>query len=120
MPITLPTMTVEFGAPPATDFPDANGWTCTLAYEGRTMTVPFYMGPALSGEPDVLDVLSSLFLDADAVNEDYYDWCDGIGMAPSRQAQQTYDACVEIGRTLRTLLGDDFDAISADERITER
>lgn len=54
--------------------------------------------------PHAADVLSSLLLDAEAVDMSFTDWCDTFGSdSDSIKARNTYDACCAIGQELRNL-----------------
>lgn len=47
------------------DFPGARSWKVTLKNpRGRTLTIPYSMGPALTGEPELEDVLECVISDA--------------------------------------------------------
>jgi hypothetical protein len=55
--------------------------------------------------PAAADVLHSLLLDAEAVNESFADWCGDLGYdSDSIKALNTYQACCEIGQQLRRIL----------------
>ena len=58
--------------------------------------------------PSLPDVLSSLLLDASAIDySTFEDWCDEYGDNPdSRKAEATYRQCVETGLKLRLMFGD--------------
>ncbi len=91
---------------------EAYGYTCTLSYKGRRMTVDFWMGRGIGHEPYSLDVLSSLLSDASTYDNarDFEDWASELGLDPdSRKAEMTYR---EVGRQtekLKKLLGDDYE-----------
>ena len=54
--------------------------------------------------PDAADVLYSLVLDAQADSESFPDWCADFGYSDdSIDAFETYRACCDIGRQLRTV-----------------
>ena len=105
----------EYGAKLAWDKQDdwqqkANGYSVTLRYRGRQMTVDFWMGTGLNGEPQADSVLSSLLLDSSAIDQTFEDWCGEFGYdTDSRKAEKTYKACVKNGERLKRLLGDDFE-----------
>lgn len=105
---------VEYGAVPNENFTDSDAWTCTLSYCDREIEVPFYMGKGhLGEEPQLNDVLYSLFMDAMAVGMSFEDFCFEFGYDnDSIRAFKTYDACVKMGKELNYLLGEDYDAIS--------
>lgn len=84
----------------------SNAWRVELRYQGRSMTVPFYTGPAL-GEPTVADVVECLISDASGADQSFEDWCSDYGYdTDSRKDEATYKAVVKQTRELRRLLGD--------------
>lgn len=95
-----------------------NGWTVTLRYRGRRLTVDFYTGPA-AAEPDAASVMECLASDASSVANarGFEDWCSEYGYdTDSRKAERTFKTCAAQTAKLRVLLGDDFDAlVYADE-----
>ena len=94
----------------------ANGYRVTLRYKGRQMSLDFWMGTGLSGEPEADLVLSSLLLDSSAVDQSFEDWCGEFGYdTDSRKAEATYNACRKSGEKLQRLLGDDFEAFRSAE-----
>lgn len=60
--------------------------------------------------PTVVDILSSLLLDASAIDEgSFEDWAASFGYDPdSRKAEKIWKACVETGLKLRSELGDEI------------
>jgi len=55
--------------------------------------------------PAAADVLHSLMLDAQAVNESFGDWCSNLGYdSDSIKALNTYQDCCKIGVELRRIL----------------
>ena len=112
------TIVNKYGAPVNDNFRDANGWTCTLRYQGRRLTVPFYQGTAITHEPTAADVLYCLCSDATSVENasSFEDWCADFGYdTDSRSAERIYKACERIAAKLRRLLGDDFDKFAGAE-----
>jgi hypothetical protein len=111
---TLPTLTVISGAQSTNpDFPDAFAWRVTLHYQGRGMTVRYYMGPALTGQPEVRDVLNCLVSDADLGAESFDDFCADLGYEPTARNRRTWQQCQRYGVSLAAVLGDDYDRIAA-------
>jgi hypothetical protein len=57
--------------------------------------------------PDPVDVMSSLLLDARAIDAaDFADWCAGVGYdSDSRKAESIYRQCIEIATKLRACIG---------------
>jgi hypothetical protein len=87
---------------------EADGWTVTLTYNGRSMTIPFYMGTGHNGEPPTLnDVLECLASDAAICEEDQ--WDDLVDGLPFKQAQQMVKETEKQTRNLQYLLGDDYE-----------
>ena len=85
------------------------GFHCVLSYKGHTMSCPFSMGSAHTGDPKVADVMHSLLLDSSAVDMDFEDWCSDFGYdTDSRKARDTYDKCLELGEAFLNMVGDDF------------
>lgn len=109
------TISVEEGAPESPEFAGSVGYTVTLRLEDRTMTLPYYMGPALVRTPTVEDVLDSLLSDADSVsNSDgsLETWADHYGFELDDEidrprTEQVYQVCRSQTEQLRLLLGDD-------------
>ena len=101
------------------DWPEGTtSWRCTLRpASGRRMTVPFYMGPALTGEPTIEDVMSCLVSDATSYDNSptFHEWCSEWGIdlddrAEVRTATRTHTACAKISAQLHAFLGEKFDA----------
>lgn len=89
---------------------NANGYTVTLRYKGRQMTTDFWMGSAITTEPDAASVLSCLLSDASAGSETFEDWCANLGYdTDSRKAERIYKQCLEQTAKLKKLLGEDFE-----------
>lgn len=61
------------------------GWQCTLRFDGRRMTVPFWMGPGhvdWAGQPrtpKVRDLLECLLADSSGADQSFEDWCGDYG-----------------------------------------
>lgn len=67
---------------------------------------------------DVADVFQSLVMDCGDADESFNDWAEGLGYNPdSRKAFETYQACQDIARQLRSSLGLDLfaEALKLDE-----
>lgn len=94
----------------------ANGYSVQLRYKGRQLTVDYWMGQALTREPDAASVLSSLLLDASACDQSFEEWCGEFGYdTDSRTAESTYQQCVKIGNKLQAFLGDDYEEFRSAE-----
>lgn len=61
----------------------------------------YYTGSLVAKEPSLDDVLSSLLLDADAIDLDFYSWCDEYGYTPSKESEFTYQSCLNNTRKLQ-------------------
>jgi hypothetical protein len=101
---------VMTGKPAWADF-GANWYSVTLKRGRRTLTVPFGMGEALTGDPTAEDVLGCLLSDASSADQPFENWADDYGYdTDSRKAKQTYRQVQAQTAKLRRFLGDDFDA----------
>jgi hypothetical protein len=92
----------------------------TLEYQGRTMTVDFYMGighrkplrkgyPTKPRAPKVENVLYCLLLDSTALDLTFDEWCGEYGYdTDSRRAYKIFDQCNDQGKQLKRLLGKDY------------
>lgn len=110
--ITSEAILIE-GKPPW-DEPNWQGtaWQVTLSYKGRTLSVPFYMGSGNNGRtPETMEVVECLLADACGADDarDVWDFFDSYGYEPSRDANETYEACIKVSASMHELLGDDFD-----------
>lgn len=104
-------MECRYGAPAQEDMEGMDGWTVTLYYRGRQLTVPFYMGTGHNGnEPEARDVLECLLDDASGVEwQSFEGWCGEYGYdTDSRKAERIYRACERLNHKLRRFLGDDY------------
>lgn len=96
---------------------EANGWHCTLKYQGRRYSFDFWQGSAITGEPDVLGVLDCLLSDSGTADNAFEDWCAELGYdTDSRKAEATYRACQKVRENMQRLLGSDFEAFLYAER----
>lgn len=106
------------GDAPANFGGDAVAWKVTLTYEGRSITVPFYMGAAHMTEgrwpkpkaPSAEEVLECLLSDAHfAECADEYEMAEELGEEVTRETRKTFLAILDQTRKLKQLLGADFD-----------
>lgn len=70
--------------------------------------------------PDLASVLDCLASDSSSYDNarDFEDWCADFGMdTDSRKAERTYRVCGEQAKALRHLLGKEYDALMACERL---
>ena len=89
---------------------EATAWTVRLRYNGRSLTVPYWTGSAITDEPTAADVLYSVIMDTSAGEYDFDDFCGEFGYDDdSRKAEKTWKSCKTIARKTRQFLGDDFD-----------
>lgn len=59
--------------------------------------------------PRAGEVLHSLLLDGDAINQSFNDWCDNFGVDPDSMKQfKMYQECCETGAQLRKLFSHEF------------
>ena len=97
---------------------ECHPWTVTLSWAykpfdddggSRTLTVPFFQGLAHKEAPTVHDVLGCLLTDVMTVEncESFEDWAGDLGFdADSRNAEKSYNACVESCPKLYEFLGE--------------
>lgn len=98
----------------AADYWAANHYEVTLrrANSDQTMTVYYSMGPAHLREPEAVDVMSSLLLEATGVDGmPFEDWAIEYGYSPySRTSKHTYNTIKAQAEELRTFLGEHYSA----------
>jgi len=88
----------------------AHPYRVRLRYQGRQMSLDFFMGQAHTDEPDAAEVLSCLLSDASACDQSFEEWASELGYeTDSRKAERVYNMCVKQGEKLKLLLGDDFE-----------
>jgi hypothetical protein len=98
---------------------EAHGYTCTLSYRGRRLTVDFWMGRGIGHEPYSLDVLGNLLLDAGTHDNarGFEDWASELGLNPdSRQDEKLYRKVGKQVESLKKLLGDDYETFLSAEQ----
>jgi hypothetical protein len=96
--------------------PGTHPYKVRLRFQGRKLTVPFYMGPAHSSEPTAADVLACLVSDARAGDQSFEEFCSDFGYdADSRKAESTWKQCASLAPRIRRFLGDAFDEVEAAE-----
>jgi hypothetical protein len=91
----------------------ANWYRVTLGYDGRTMTVPFGMGSALTDEPNAADVINCLASDAATFENarSFEEWASELGFdSDSRRAYAIYQQTETQTTELRGFLGEQYDA----------
>jgi len=109
------TMTFSWGASLDWDKQDewqqnANGYRCTLRYDGRQYTFDFWQGLGISRDPDAEGCLECLLSDAQAGEMDFEQFCAEFGYdTDSRKAEQTWKRCQRVLENMLRLLGDDYE-----------
>lgn len=98
---------------------NANGYSCTLSYQGRSLTTDYFMGTGIDHPPRTDEILSGLLLDAQSAesSRDFEDFCSELGYdTDSRQAEKIYNQCLRLSERLHRLLGDDYDEFASAEQ----
>lgn len=86
------------------------GYKVTLRYQGRSLTVPFFCGPAITDEPSAADVVSCLISDGCSGEQSFEEFCREFGEDPdSRKAEAAWKACAKTATRIRRFLGADYD-----------
>ena len=117
------TATATWGAKPTPGMENMDAWTVLLRYQGRSMTVPFYMGYGHGGkQPTAAEVLESLVSDAAAYDNvsDVDEFAAELGYDISepdelRKVRKIYVGVERNTRKLKQFFGEDF----ADALYTE-
>jgi hypothetical protein len=95
----------------------AHPYRVTLRYQRRTLTTDYWMGQALTDEPDASGVLGSLLLDARIGAGSFEDYCSDFGAdEDSRKEYRAWQACKRTAAKLRRFLGADFDTFNEAEQ----
>jgi hypothetical protein len=79
---------------------------------GSALTVPYGLGPALTGEPETTDVMSTLLMGVRSVvnNPGYEQWCDEWGTDPETEGRHDdWLTWLKITDAFREGLGAKFD-----------
>ena len=100
------------------DTAEMHEWNSTLSYQGRTFTLPYFMGLAHSDtdKPTATDVINSLVLDSSALDETFEEWAGDFGYdTDSRKAEKMYRSCIDYAIRLKRLLGGDYAKFMAAE-----
>jgi hypothetical protein len=88
-------------------------WIVTLTRGKQEMSLDFWMGRLLTDTPTVEDVLESILLEANSVEnaQDFRDWAEDFGYnADSIKALESFKSSQRQTRQLKRLLGDKYDA----------
>ena len=91
---------------------NANGYTCTLGFQNRRITVDFWMGSGLRSKPTASEVLSCLVSDAGTIvnTRSFEEWCNELGSDPdSRKAEKIYRRVLSQTQKLEKFLGQSYD-----------
>lgn len=89
----------------------AHGYRVTFTYDRRTMSTDYWMGSALTDDPEAHEVMACLVGDAQLGRESFHDFCADLGYdEDSRKAEATWKACQKIDNQLQRLFGHDYDA----------
>lgn len=95
----------------------ANGYRCTLKYQGRRYSFDFWCGSGITRKPDAESCLECLLSDANSGELDFEQFCGDLGYdSDSRKAEQTWKAYQKTAARLKRLLGDDYDTFMYSER----
>lgn len=91
----------------------AHPYTVTVKYDKKQMTVPFFMGPALTHEPTKEDVMPCLAHDYVIYqNYDFEGFCEEFGYDKDNKAHETWKACQKNGKNVERVFGFDADKIA--------
>lgn len=89
---------------------NANGYRCTLRYQGRQYSFDFWQGTGITSDPTAEGCLECLLSDAQSGELDFEQFCGDLGYdTDSRSAEATWKACQKVNENMRRLLGDDFE-----------
>lgn len=81
-------------------------WEVTLEVNGSEMVTSWQQGSAHHAPPTALDVLGSVFMDAQCGDYSFEEFCSNMGYdEDSRKAEAIWRECGEQGRKLRNMLG---------------
>lgn len=90
----------------------AHPYTVTIKYDRKQMTVPFFMGPALTNEPDEETVMPCLATDYYSGDMSFEEFCAEFGNdEDSRKAEQTWKACQRNKKNMDRVFGSDIASI---------
>jgi hypothetical protein len=95
----------------------ANGYRIRLRYKGKQMSIDFWQGTGITHEPEAAGVLECLLSDATCGDESFEDFCSDMGYdEDSRRAERVYRHCKKINKSLKALLGDDYETFLYSDR----
>lgn len=111
-------MHVETGAPYNPEFAKSNGYTCTLKYNDKQYSIPYYQGYGIKTDPTIQGVLECLFSDASVYDnsKDLADFANTFGLDMGfpeghKRAKRLYNDCKRVKENLDRLFGSDYDTI---------
>lgn len=90
------------------------GYTISTSWSPSKLSEHHHHGliQAMVKPPKLEEILYCLFLDSEAHDESFENWCDNLGYnTDSIKAKKSYETCVETYFKLRKALGTDFAAI---------
>lgn len=88
----------------------ANDWRITLRYKGHSMSFDYWQGQGIKENPKVEGVMENIVSDASVNDMSFEDFCSEFGYdTDSRKAEKTYNQCVKQTKSLKRLLGIDFE-----------
>jgi hypothetical protein len=101
----------------------ARDFSCRLTYQGRSMTIDYWMGRGIKRDPNAADVLDSILSDASSFDSarDFRDWASDFGYDTDdpdvlTEAQKTYSTVRKQTDRLKTLLGNDYEEFLVADR----
>ncbi|MCY8549330.1 hypothetical protein MOD25_05370 [Bacillus haynesii] len=86
-----------------------NHYRVIIGHNNKIIEVPFFTGQGWNREPDLKDVLFSLFMDAGGYKNalDFSDWCANYGYNDdSINAKKIYDTCGKIYEKLESMFNE--------------
>lgn len=107
------------GAPANPNFPNSDGWTVSLSFQGRRMKLPFYQGSGFHGQPPTLaSVIHAIVNDTFGYNNarDLEDWADDLIENP-KPARKLYRQLGIIAKHTMRLLGSDEELAAVEEIV---
>ena len=95
----------------------ANGYRCTLKYQGRQYGFDFWQGVGISRDPEPEGCLDCLLSDAQGGVTTFDHFCGDFGYdTDSRKAEKIWKQCKKTAQRIRNLMGDDYETFLYAER----
>ena len=95
---------------------NSRDFSCRLTYQGRSMTIDYWMGRGIKHDPTAVDVLDNLLLDASSFDSarNFEEWASDFGFdmeepESRKKAKKIYSAVRKETERLKTLLGSDYE-----------